>query len=68
MIDPSSMNSIPMNVLLSLLSGNSLNELQQWMEANMDDDDIDDIPDGVNLSYVCLNVSEFIGKGKELIT
>ena len=57
-----------MNVLLSLLSGNSLNELQQWMEANMDDDDIDDIPDGVNLSYVCLNVSEFIGKGKELIT
>ncbi|KAK8799749.1 hypothetical protein WA588_002574, partial [Blastocystis sp. NMH] len=39
-IDPSSMNSIPMNVLLSLLSGNSLNELQQWMEANMDDDDI----------------------------
>lgn len=57
-----------MNVLLSLLSGNSLNELQQWMEANMDDDDIDDIPDGVNLSYVCLNVSEFIGKGEELIT
>ena len=34
----------------------------------MDDDDIDDIPDGVNLSYVCLNVSEFIGKGEELIT
>ena len=68
MIDPSSMNSIHMNVLLSLLSGNSLNELQQWMEANMDDDDIDDIPDGVNLSYVCLNVSEFIGKGEELIT
>ena len=68
MIDPSSMNSIPMNVLLSLLSGSSLNELQQWMEANMDDDDIDDIPDGVNLSYVCLNVSEFIGKGEELIT
>ena len=62
------MNSIHMNVLLSLLSGNSLNELQQWMEANMDDDDIDDIPDGVNLSYVCLNVSEFIGKGEELIT
>ena len=57
-----------MNVLLSLLSGNSLNELQQWMEANMEDDDIDDIPDGVNLSYVCLNVSEFIGKGEELIT
>lgn len=54
MINPSSMNSIPMNVLLSLLSGNSLNELQQWMEANMDDDDIDDIPDGVNLSCVCL--------------
>lgn len=54
MINPSSMSSIPMNVLLSLLSGNSLNELQQWMEANMDDDDIDDIPDGVNLWRVCL--------------
>ena len=59
MIDPSSMNSIPMNVLLSLLSGNSLNELQQWMEANMDDDDIDDIPDGVNLWCVCLELIEW---------
>ena len=53
MINPAAMNNIPMNVLLSLLSGNSLNELQQWMEANMDDDDIDDIPDGVNLWCVC---------------